>query len=1492
MSIFENPFRKKNPKETPLKPNSVGAEGLTPEEQEMRDLERDMNDGMEIIVPKPKGERKPTPGEEQEMRDLEKDLNDPESIMQTPEEILEEKKLKEGIETANTLDDLITLFGQTRGIMTSNEFCSSEKMIEILELAKDDPDSAITYITKNLGLRDKVKEILKMRDLEKDLNDPESIIQTPEEILEEKKRRDEEQKMRDLEKDMNSGMENLMPEGEERVIVKEPKDRHPEFESEAEKLSEEEERKIRKRLKEIDKKLESFKNGQNKPKKRRAIKKREGEINDLEQEKAELSAKLGVEEAPAPQEEPEPTAAPEERSKEAPETKEEKEENEFKKKVRLAREKYVSCLSNKENIKEAKKEYLLAINEYKQKMLEAKETELEGNPKIKEELEKYAKELLIETTVKEATEIYNLKTDKKAEKSGWLMKKGLEAVSWYRKQKTRKKILVAGLFFTVGLAAGTYGGAVGVALGAGAITGKTLQRVLSGAGTALGLEAWMKRSQEKKTEEDFLEQFDSESLLKSLREQNEELDNKIFELTDKKKGEEIRRSAIAAVGGVLVGSGAVSKAISERIPDEWKDWVGKKIGSIFGTNEAEGQTSPSTANMAKVAGTVATPEGPSPSALEDFYGHAPVESSDIMQAHEDDSLWKMIGHRLSFYKDFNELNEAQKTYVIDAVKDQVAKNPEEYGLTDIDEIQAGQKIDLSQIFGNQPEVHGLINEAHGLTEGQMKNILAYEGVPAEPEWKLVGLENQTHFYKTDLKDFSNEHGIKGEILSPGGDKKIPEVVNFYGDNGKNLVYSTKIHDNESSKDFLVRAKEEVNKFLAEKDAEGSVEKLEWEKTGATMTTGYGRADLENFSNDHGITGKVFGHAEGAKGSMTIDSANFYDNDGEIVYSTKIHDNESSKDFLVRAKEEVNKFLAEKDAKTEKPTLESTSKVNIKTPSLKPEEITTEPEKPETPEEPARPIEKIGGEKKMVPEIKIFDGQENLDQESYNKIIHEIKQKGLSMELNKQIITDWSREISVLRNELEKFKLTPDQAQGRLDRIKDLMEISKNTYGQNVFNQDIKDFVDNYKIKEIPIVPKPEEVMTQPEKSEVAPPPQEAPVKPGEKIPGETIKKPAGEINQEEGMRIAREGNEIYQRETTSLLPPESQASGKEADEVVKFFEDKKPLGRTGIPQDKINYDKARVFTDYDGDTKNLSQGLKETIEQYNEGAATYEETAGNISKSFNELTDLKNGPLAARESFESWKFCQKAGIKVDDLKLSDEDSEIVEKIKTAASEIDPQKGDTASVAYKVLEAHRDSLAEQMKSLNDNKDVFKNGKFTSKFLKLIEKNEEAKALFDKYNIKAGAATEYRKLAELYDQKENLRNGLLEKAKQVYEAADQQDTASLTQKFIEDNFTGNEDIQKNFAEITRDTLKTKNQDLPEFCFDKLIKRNMLVVRYYMLEMKNGNGEKALETINNYFRKALSDNTNPLTGPGTESLKTKFLEDWLRKNSFDPDKLYKAE
>ena len=99
------------------------------------------------------------------------------------------------------------------------------------------------------------------------------------------------------------------------------------------------------------------------------------------------------------------------------------------------------------------------------------------------------------------------------------------------------------------------------------------------------------------------------------------------------------------------------------------------------------------------------------------------------------------------------------------------------------------------------------------------NLLEQQAIQAKgPEWELVGLKDQAHFYKTDLKDFSNEHGIKGEILGPSGDQKTPDVVRFYGDNEEE-IYSTKINPNESSGQFLDRAKGELSDLTEERESE-------------------------------------------------------------------------------------------------------------------------------------------------------------------------------------------------------------------------------------------------------------------------------------------------------------------------------------------------------------------------------------------------------------------------------------------------------------------------------------------------------------------------------------------------------------------------------------------------------------------------------------------------------------------------------------------------
>ncbi len=88
-----------------------------------------------------------------------------------------------------------------------------------------------------------------------------------------------------------------------------------------------------------------------------------------------------------------------------------------------------------------------------------------------------------------------------------------------------------------------------------------------------------------------------------------------------------------------------------------------------------------------------------------------------------DNLWKIIERQLEQTQGerFTNLPEARKTYIIDALKDKVAQNPEKFGLKDIDFLRPGQKIDLTEIFKKE-EVENAFDRAMRLTAGQMESV--------------------------------------------------------------------------------------------------------------------------------------------------------------------------------------------------------------------------------------------------------------------------------------------------------------------------------------------------------------------------------------------------------------------------------------------------------------------------------------------------------------------------------------------------------------------------------------------------------------------------------------------------------------------------------------------------------------------------------------------------------------------------------------------------
>lgn len=126
------------------------------------------------------------------------------------------------------------------------------------------------------------------------------------------------------------------------------------------------------------------------------------------------------------------------------------------------------------------------------------------------------------------------------------------------------------------------------------------------------------------------------------------------------------------------------------------------MGAIGGTAAVEQITG---------GGGVDTPESPS------------IKGSELAVAGKGDSVWTLIDENAEKIKGFNELNEAQQTYFIDHLKDQVVANPGKFGLENADQIQIGYGKELGVLFENNQDIQNALESAKHLTKEQMESIL-------------------------------------------------------------------------------------------------------------------------------------------------------------------------------------------------------------------------------------------------------------------------------------------------------------------------------------------------------------------------------------------------------------------------------------------------------------------------------------------------------------------------------------------------------------------------------------------------------------------------------------------------------------------------------------------------------------------------------------------------------------------------------------------------
>ncbi len=477
-----------------------------------------------------------------------------------------------------------------------------------------------------------------------------------------------------------------------------------------------------------------------------------------------------------------------------------------------------------ENYEQVKKEYFQVLNDLRLQKINALNENLSPQEREKE-IEKIFKETVNLERINLHEAKLNLLLKEKPENFKERIKENTKkVVSWYRKLPLKWKLSISAGLLGVGAGAGLVGGATGVALATGAFAGIKAQRVLSGAGVAVGLEGLIKRSQEKKTEKNLMKQF-AENLEEKMKSKDFELDKRILELEGKMTKERIRRYLVSGTAGVLIGSGAVATALdsvsnyfdsgSDPEKSNFINKISEKLKAIFGfseesvvENEVESASVEPEVEVDKDeikkedTGVTATTFGEKAETEFIEKDHvrpvteAGVERSFFMEPKTltaeikpGSSVWSTTENYLkeNFGDRFSDLNEGQKTHLIDQIKDKIAQNPAEFGLEgvkDIDHVQAGQTIDFSSVV-REESFKNIFEASESLSQDEIDSIVRNneaiaEWVSQNPEQSLT-TEKVNEIIKGSVSGDSIESveeffpEVDEEIIGTDVDEKTFEV---------------------------------------------------------------------------------------------------------------------------------------------------------------------------------------------------------------------------------------------------------------------------------------------------------------------------------------------------------------------------------------------------------------------------------------------------------------------------------------------------------------------------------------------------------------------------------------------------------------------------------------------------------------------------------------------------------------------------------------------
>lgn len=472
-----------------------------------------------------------------------------------------------------------------------------------------------------------------------------------------------------------------------------------------------------------------------------------------------------------------------------------------------ARKEFSSITMADHRYPEIEEKYKGRVEQMKEFLTETKRSALEKRgltpEEIEKELDKYSKEYIApHFAVVEAAKIQNAKSEANPSfvekmKDNKITNVAYKAIDWYKKRSFKEKMLISGGLIAGGALAVPLGGVLGAAFGTVSVTGVWAQKILGAAGTAVGAEALIQRSQQKWMEKNGWGKNRHELVAKEIAKTREatkkqeirksELEEvggmeEVRNLLDERRALETklekRRTVMAGFVGALVGSGAAFQAV-------------KQFGELAGIT---GHTIPKGAILEKAMSYQEKPislkigaRGPEGSIIDYFKGHSDVAKQFGWDGKADLSKWAGAeAHKLW-------LEDARQTLAKPEVLAEMKKlgypqNAEGYtemahkigkGFVSLDVAHKGIDIVDTDYLRNSVEhlqkiAEGkLITGPSGLPEFSESEKIIYNLVD---QGKVAEYEKQMQPFMNEMVDKLKAKGLSMEEIIDRQDKIVEEVI--------------------------------------------------------------------------------------------------------------------------------------------------------------------------------------------------------------------------------------------------------------------------------------------------------------------------------------------------------------------------------------------------------------------------------------------------------------------------------------------------------------------------------------------------------------------------------------------------------------------------------------------------------------------------------------------------------------------------------------------